>query len=132
MRRRTRIHPDFDVVKENLKLLFKDLRKQGFVAKMNFSCCSGCGSYECKELATKQKKNKIVFYHRQGEDGLKSQGNVYLHYFSPSDEFTAENPDWDKNIGYEIVETSKRYPRIVAEWDGNPDKCILIKRNPNG
>jgi hypothetical protein len=128
MRRKPRIHPDFEVVKENIKLLFKDLRNQGFVAKVNFSCCGSCGSYECGEIANKQSKTKIVFYHRQGEDDLKRSGRVYLHHFSTLDTMTPENVECDTKIGQEIVELSKNYPDIVADWNGSADKCILIKR----
>jgi len=127
MLRRQRIHPDFDVVKENLKLLFKDLRKHGYVAKVNFSCCSSCGSYECRELAIKQKKNKVVFYHKQGEEGLRNKGDVYLHHFTLVDDDNLQDIS-DKNSADLIVEITKNYPAIVAEWDGNINKCILIKR----
>lgn len=127
MRRRRKIHPDFDVVKENLKYLFQDLRKQGYVAKVNFSCCSSCGSYECRELAIKQKKTKIVFYHRQGEEGLKYNGNVYLHHFTIVGDENLQDAS-DKSSAEQIVDIAKKYPAIVTEWSGDVNKCILIKR----
>ncbi len=43
---------------------FTALRKQGFIARVNFSCCTGCASYELSEMARTRKKDRAVFSHR--------------------------------------------------------------------
>jgi hypothetical protein len=124
MKRRKTIHPDFDIVKDNLRNVFKELRKNNFVAKMNFSCCGGCGSYECSQIAREKGKTKVVFYHRQNEETLKFyDGTVYLHYYS-----TDDNDENTIQVGKEIVDIVKKYPEITTEWSGSPGSCIKISK----
>lgn len=132
MRRRRREHADFQIVKEGIKNLFKDLRRKGFVARLNFTCCGSCGAYEGRSIALAQEKTKLVFYHRQGEDYLKSTGRVHLHYHPiVKDDETITDPVLDqtcKQVGDEIVALIANHPTITYEWKGTADDCILIKR----
>lgn len=46
---------------------FAELRRQGYTAKMNFSCCSSCAWYELSEAG---KADKAVFFNRQSNDAF--------------------------------------------------------------
>jgi len=50
---------------------FKTLRKQGYTARQNFSCCSSCAWYE---LGEQGKNEKVVFYNRQSGAALRDSG----------------------------------------------------------
>ena len=126
MRRKVREHRDYILVREAISDLFKELRKHGFVARMCFTCCGSCGSYEGREIAVKQSKNKLVFYHRQNDESFKYDGKVYLHYLDINEQSHDEDC---KRIGQEIVEIiGLNHPNIEAVWDGDPDKCIIVQR----
>lgn len=51
--------------KAALTQAFKLLRKQGYTARQNFSCCSGCA---WSELIQVDKGSLCVFYNRQSDD----------------------------------------------------------------
>jgi hypothetical protein len=91
---------------------------------MNFSCCGSCGSYECNEIATKQHRNKIAFYHRQEEDRFKSNGKIYLHYY-----YTPDSDDkLTKIVGEEIKRHVESCPNLEVVWDNDPATCIILQR----
>jgi hypothetical protein len=50
---------------------FKALRKHGYTARQNFSCCSSCAWYELREDG---KDEKVVFYNRQSGAALRGVG----------------------------------------------------------
>jgi len=51
---------------------FKALRKHGYTARQNFSCCSSCAWYE---LGEQGKSEKVVFYNRQAGAALRDAGS---------------------------------------------------------
>jgi hypothetical protein len=55
-----------------LTAAFKTLRKQGYTARQNFSCCSSCAWYE---LGEQGKDEKVVFYNRQSGAALRGSGS---------------------------------------------------------
>lgn len=126
MRRRKTVHEDYEIVKENLKSVFSNLRKNGFISRMNFSCCSSCAAYELShsDQCTIKGLKKILFYSRQEEEMFKMRGNVHLNYFSA----TNDDDNITKQIGLEIIETIKKYPEISFIWDQDPSKTIIVKR----
>lgn len=92
--------------KQSLNVAFVALRKAGYFAKQDFSCCSSCG---WAEMTDKQSK-KAVFYHGQDADGLKEDGSCYL--------------SWSGD-GKEIVKIL-RDNGVDAEWNGESGTRILI------
>lgn len=50
---------------------FKAIRKHGYTARQNFSCCSSCAWYE---LGEEGKSEKVVFYNRQSGAALRDSG----------------------------------------------------------
>jgi hypothetical protein len=100
--------------------LFPQLRKKGFIARMNFSCCSTCASYELAEVAREKKKDDIVFYHQQDEETFKTRGKVYLRFFS----MKKDGPH-DLETGKIIAECAKQVG-LKVDWDETPTTCILV------
>ena len=69
--------------RENIKRAFRKLRKQGYIARMNFMCCSSCAWYEIGgyALAGIRKEElpepeKVVFFNKQSNDSFDNKGNL--------------------------------------------------------
>ena len=74
---------NYEEIQKRLDIAFYELRKKGFLAKINFSCCQTCGVSalykEAKELIDQGKSVKgYVFYHHQDQEELVETGHVYL------------------------------------------------------
>ena len=119
--------------REKLTKAFKLLRKEGLIAKQNFSCCGSCASYEIGEQAkTRAKKfgkfpKGSVFYNRQSTESMEITGTVYLSYgafYSRNDIKRKECFD-DVEIGKLIVEKMKEVG-LKTKWDGDADKCVQV------
>lgn len=124
--------------KEKLDKAFKRLRKNGLIARQNFSCCGSCGSYE---IATRMeellKDNKqalgYVFYNRQSAEALRgngrnpADGRLYISYADGStSKFPNNIPKSTEEIG-KMLAIALTDAGLVVEWDGNPDSSVLVK-----
>lgn len=93
--------------KKQLTKAFAELRKKGYFAKQNFTCCQSCGWAEIPE----EKSAKAVFYHRQDAQDLREKGEVYLC--------------WSGN-GKEIVEVMNKH-NLTTKWEGTDNRRIVVK-----
>ena len=93
----------------NLTLAFKDLRRKGYFARMNFLCCQSCGW-----AAVPNDNANAVFYHAQDHESFKEGEDLNLA--------------WSGNA-YEIIGILHRRG-LICEWDGTAEKRILVK-NPS-
>ena len=60
--------------REKLRDAFRRLREKGIVAKMKFSCCTSCGSYEIS--LNHGPDVPYVFWHRQNESSFDPVGDI--------------------------------------------------------
>jgi len=62
-----------------VKRAFEVLRKKGYFARMNFSCCGSCGTSEIDQIfqdnPEKYPDEKYVFYHNQDNDAYDKNGD---------------------------------------------------------
>ena len=84
---------------------FKSLRKAGFFAKQNHTCCQSCG---CEALPEGTKN--YVFYHRQDANDLKKTGKCFLSWGGDGEKIKAAALE----VGLKV------------EWDGSPETRILV------
>ena len=42
---RKKIHPNYEAVYDGIKEAFRELRKHGLVARMDYMCCGSCASF---------------------------------------------------------------------------------------
>lgn len=111
--------------------IFADLRKDGFLARMNFSCCSNCGLYELEAMADErtEKGKKVqgaIFWHRQDEQRLQDGGPLCIRYFQvESDKHGLLGDFSTQEIGALIV-SKLREKGIALDWDGNPNRTINV------
>jgi len=104
---------------------FADLRKQGFMAKQNCMCCSGCA---CAKIWTEIQKKPgkyigAVYYHKQDTDHLKESGEFCVG-FGP---MNVDAEDWVWLLaGHAAKTTFERYG-LAVEWSGSRDQRLTIK-----
>lgn len=97
--------------KSRITEAFRELRKLGYFARQNFLCCSSCAWYEVPE----EKSEKVVFYHSQDNDNLKSEGKCYIAWAGD---------------GTEIVSVLNKHG-VKTIWNGSKDTRIQIDINEN-
>ena len=115
-------------LKDKINMVFKELRREGYLARMNYLCCCTCVncnlSQKAEELEKIGKKVEgIVYYHQQGEQDLWEYGNVCLYYGTLKDDDQERTAD--KTIGEQVV---KRFQStgVNVKWDGNPGTAIWL------
>lgn len=74
---------------------FKALRKHGYTARQNFSCCSSCAWYE---LGEQGKDEKVVFYNRQAGAALRGGGSYRYSRFRRGPEILYLNWSGDADL----------------------------------
>ena len=119
--------------KQKLKDAFALLRKEGLIAKQNFSCCGSCASYEIGEQARKRAKKfgkypkGCVFYNRQSTQGMYETGTVYLSYsgFETRNGKLRKECLSDTEIGELIVDKMSEVG-LATDWNGDPAKCVMV------
>jgi hypothetical protein len=110
-----------------LRDAFKALRKAGYNARMNFSCCGSCGWYELGQ--SKKGADKVVFYHRQGAERLEQTGRTHLQWSGDATEIVsilrhngvpvAEVPENDMKaieIDFTLIAKRKEEEETAAAW----------------
>lgn len=113
----------FEVINEGRKKLnqvFKELRRQGLIARQNFTCCSTCGNYEGWQEVERRGKRGLVFYHRQDVETLE-KGYVYLA-FCGGDEAPYLSTI---QVGELVMEILQRYG-LQVEWNKDPGTRIKV------
>lgn len=129
--------PDKEKVKafkKQVKVAFRELRKAGFIANMDFGCCASCASYELSEKAEQLKRDKVVFYHRQDETNLFDYGELSIRYFStkePAFENVQEERNFDASVGREVFEMLMKHG-IFVKWNGDPNTVIIAYMEAKG
>jgi hypothetical protein len=124
-----------DELREKLILAFKDIRKLGIVARVNFKCCNSCASYDIWEMTRKnyKKKPKIgyVFWHKQNEEDLQRRGVLHLAYgtFNDFDDRDVSprmcSPLSSADVATKVILALVNHG-IRCQWDGNEDHKIEV------
>lgn len=105
MRRR---RPRFTSIETtSIREAFKELRRRGYFARMNFWCCQSCAWAAVPE----EKSEKVVFYHNQDNRRLEATGKCHLA--------------WAGN-GQEIVDVLQS-KGIKVNWNGDTGTRIEIE-----
>lgn len=124
---------NFEMIKEDiLKPAFRELRKKGYIARMNFACCGSCAGYELNEDAKKRGKDGVINWNRQEDSSARSYGNngkIHIAYNLSQNfldktlpmEYSQEDKDEliVNKIGKDIVEALSKasFAQPSDEWD---------------
>jgi len=109
---------------------FAELRKKGYLARMNHLCCQNCAGYDLACVAEKKKDKGIevrgcVFYHRQDEETWRKYNKLYLAYGILGTQKHGDIGIPTVDQGHEIKEVLEKHGLIV-EWDGDEDQRIYV------
>ena len=108
--------------KDHMREIFKELRKEKFIARMNFRDCMSCASYALgKLLEEAPEKQYTAYWHNQDEQRYKRSGQLSLRYFG------REKGDAEF-AGLRIVEKLIER-KAVFYWDGDQDRVIDVFDN---
>lgn len=119
------------VGRQQLIQAMASLRKKGFVARANFSCCSSCAGYELAQMVEDMPEDKrakvkgCVFWHHQDEESIWESGGVFLAY-GPLD--TTEHGAvglTTEEVGKAVVEELAKFG-LATEWDGDGGTRIWV------
>ncbi len=126
-----------------LNTVFQQLRKDGFDARQNYKCCSGCASNAiANEYREKLKANPrferkgFVFFHKQDGDLDNrfqfSDKPKYVMIRYSSVEVSDDAGKLIKEIGLptkeigQLVVKKLRAEGLKTSWNGNPDIAIKV------
>ncbi len=112
---------------------FGELNALGYLAREDFSCCSGCAGYELTELAVQAIKagrtaESIRGWIAQHEDAenFASDRDFYLAYGPmESTEFGMIGRS-DEEVGREVVQVLAKHG-VQTEWNGDGRTRILVR-----
>ena len=123
-----------ETLKTQLTKAFQTLRKQGFIARQNFSCCSGCAGYELTEMASDRKDKGVevkgaVFYHRQDAEvfGSRSRSNFLMIRFSPLDSTKHGVIGLPQEVIGDAVVAALKEQGLSVRWNGLASECIKVQ-----
>jgi hypothetical protein len=107
---------------DKVKIVFKELRKKEFIARMNYMCCRTCASYSIgNELDKNLNKKYGAFFHRQTMGHYNESGLLYIYFFGDTDLFT-------ETAGSIIVNELSKVNAIYS-WDGKSGSAISVYDN---
>ena len=131
-RRRFAHEEQVKLVRQGIARAFAKLRKNDFIARMNFSCCGGCAVYEIGYLAKAKCEKKGVsnpsgfaFYHRQDGDHLREYGEVFIGFGGHEDEE-------DKHFSISPAEAAEKIVTALCaeglevDWNGDVTQRIHV------
>lgn len=126
MTERTFLPNEITPVRAAVGNAFAALRKKGFIARANFSCCMTCAVHELTEMAHIRKKDRAVYYHRQDAESFREGFPLHIRFFYlPPESDAADSTAQEKAVG-EQVAAALRNQHLRIEWDGNPNRTIQI------
>lgn len=106
------------MIENNRKLVldaFKAIRRQGFRARANFRCCSGCAA-----AAGDPSDLGMAYWHRQNEDLLRRKGILNIGFFN-------EDGDETKNLKLAHTLVDELIQRgLHVTWSGSTDEKIEV------
>lgn len=90
----------------NLTKAFRELRKNGYWAKQNHTCCQTCGWAEVPD----GKEDKVVFYHNQDNENKVRNQPFHLAWSGDGNE----------------IQTILRENGVETRWDGTENQRIEV------
>jgi len=125
----------YDVLemKARLTKAFRNMRKEGLLARQNFECCSSCAGYSmtlrARELISNGKEKSEIkgccFYHAQDNDDLVVGRGFYLSY-GPMDSQEHGVIGLSNEEVAKIVIKCLKDAGVETDWDGNGGRRIFV------
>lgn len=109
---------------------FRELRKEGYLARANHLCCQNCAGYDLTEKAAKlvgegKSVKGCVFWHNQDEQNWKETGSMHLAFGDMDSTEHGKIGLTTKEVGERVVEKLKKF-NVPYEWDGKSGTRIRV------
>jgi hypothetical protein len=123
--------------KSRLNALFRRLRKDGLMARQNFSCCMSCGCFEIatdygdlRDQGQGEALKGYVFYHKQDTDGLKRTGRLALRFgqlgcYRGEKEMKYKGPLTAEQVA-DLIVTACKDLKVKYEWNSDVNTVIAL------
>jgi len=106
------------IAKEQMRTVFKKLRKKECLCRMAYGCCMNCACAELEQMRNKRKLKGVVYWHRQDEGNYKKTGILEVRYFTASGEES-------KALG-DYIATLLNNLNAIWNWDDDPAHTITV------
>ena len=100
-------HPKAEAVRNIIRKVFADLRKEGAFCRMNFEDCQSCAGSMIPAEAP------YAYYHGQDNERLTEAGSVYIAYGAQSDN------DFDEREWATKLATAMQKAGALVNWNGD-------------
>lgn len=104
--------------RDAIRTAFAALRKQGYIARMNFMCCGGCAVDALARLIEVRDGDpataKVVYYHRQDAEAFNRHGNLRRNMYL----------GWQGDANEIVLALEAQGVRAI--FDGNPQTRIEV------
>jgi hypothetical protein len=104
--------------RETMKEIFKELRKDNCLCRVNFSCCMSCACSELEPMRAERGLRGVVYWHRQDEERYRKTGILEVRYFTAYGGGATV-------LGTYIVSLLVEHD-AVYDWDGDPAHTITV------
>ncbi len=124
-------HKHGQATHDRIKQAFAAMRKRGYVARMAFSCCGGCGSHEIasgfteKARAGKPVPPGAVYYSQQSRNDAVEDGRVWVNFGGSDGAEGVEDGGASLPVAYALVEEAHDAGLCVV-WDGSEGTSVLL------
>jgi hypothetical protein len=102
--------------RQQLAAAFRELRKNGWWARMNYMCCQSCAT------AMTDDDKPYIGFHNQDNDGIEWYGYTYLFHGPPEGTGMREEA---QALSNEAVTVLKSHG-LSVEWDGDMGSRIKV------
>ena len=104
--------------RQQLAAAFRDLRRKGWWARMNYMCCQSCAT------AMTDDDKPYIGFHNQDNDSIKWYGYTYLFHGPP--EGKREEGQALSKEAVAVIESHG----LNVEWDGDMGSRIKVLMGP--
>ena len=98
-----------------LAAAFRQLRREGWWARMNHLCCQTCLTYDTDD------DKPYIGFHAQDNDRIPTSGYTYLTHGPPVDDDIYDSTVWSKRAVV-VIESFG----LTVEWDGTMASRIKV------
>lgn len=121
--------------KGRLNTAFSSMRRQGLIARQNFSCCGSCAGYELATKVTEMpaaRRAKVAgcaFYTRQtwgNFEGSRNPQGITINYGQLGTQAHGQVGLPTEAVG-QVVAKCLEEAGLTVEWDGDPNRTIYVR-----
>ncbi|MEK6871710.1 MAG: hypothetical protein AABX16_02300 [Nanoarchaeota archaeon] len=129
-------HTNYQPVRNAVKNAFKELRKKGLVARMNYGDTATSTSHELAAIMEEKNAIGFTYFNEQDEKDLREKGSVCIGYGGATDwyeniENIPENGLTNLEAGELVSEALRRQNTLQVIWGKVEHRKIIVDLRRN-